>query len=157
MILSVLVIFIILYIYIKYPHIFDFKQNTSGRYIRLERESGSEAINFANFIIKGNNQIINPIALNVNPGLALGDGIKPTANNADLTDIVLVETMSTGIPYIEYDLGTSKNISDIIIFNRKKYKERMNNTVLWILDNDRNIIFEKKIDNVQDIYHINTY
>ena len=52
MLISILIVFIILYVYIKYPYVFDFKKEyLSGRYIRLDRESGTDSINFANFII----------------------------------------------------------------------------------------------------------
>lgn len=160
MVLSVLIIFIILFVYLKYPHVFSFKTNfTSGRYIRLEREAGSEPINIANFIIYDiDGTIITPNALSVNPDIAFGDGKYPKAKTStDLADIVLIETRasSTSLPYIEYDLGSSKKVSKILIINRKKYNQRMQGTLIRILDDDRNQVYEKKISELQDIYSIN--
>jgi hypothetical protein len=159
MVLSVLIIFIIIFIYLKYPQVFSFKTNfVNGRYIRLDREAGSEAINIANFIIYDlDGSIITPNALSVNPNIAFGNGKNPQARTTnDLSDIVLIETTSgtSGSPYIEYDLGTIKKVSKILIINRKKYNTRMQKTVLRILDEDRNQIFEKKITDLNDIYSI---
>lgn len=159
MIVFVLIVFIILYLYFKYPHIFDLKRKyITGRYIRLERESGSDPINYANFIINDEDgKVINPIELSVNPGISFGDGKNPKSTIGDIEDIVLIETtsLSTSVPYVEYDLGLMRNISNIIIINRKKYKERMGKTIIRILDDNRNQIFEKKIIDIQDIYYIN--
>lgn len=163
MVLSVFIIFIVLFVYLKYPQVFNFTNKyVSGRYIRLERNSGSDPINFANFIIyddKGN--ALTPTGLSVFPGLASGlDGIYPKAIGSGTTDdIVLVETSGSGNPYIEYDIGSVKNISNIVIVNRKKtasrYNERMNGTVIKILDNERVQIFSKLISTVQETYSIN--
>lgn len=157
MVLSVLIVFIILFIYLKYPQVFSFKQTyLSGKYIRLDRESGSDPINFANFIIKDDEgSIIIPNEVSVNPTLAFGNGRNPKSKGADVTDVILIETGGSGTPYVEYDLGSTRNIANVIIVNRKKYNDRMNKTVLRVLDDDRNQIFEKKISDIQDIYSIN--
>lgn len=160
MVVSILLLFIILYVYLKYPHVFEFKQRyRNGRYIRLERESGLEAITFANFIITDEDGLLlTPTEVSVNPSLKNGDGRAPKSSLGDATDIVLIETeIGSGSvsPYIEYDLGSIKKIANIVIINRTKFKQQMQKTVLKILDNDRNIIFEKKITELQDIYFIN--
>lgn len=160
MVLSVLIVFIILFIYLKYPQVFEFKKRfMSGRYIRLERESGSsDPINFANFIIYDEDgTVITPSELSVNPAVAFGDGRIPKAKTTgDLADVVLIETTGgTGTPYIEYDLGAIRKVSNILIVNRKKFGQRMQKTVLRVLDEERNQIFEKKILDLQDIYSIN--
>lgn len=164
MVLSVLIIFIILFVYLKYPQVFSFKSNyTLGRYIRLEREVGNEPINIANFIIYDiDGEVITPNALSVNPNIAFGDGKNPKAKTYtdstknDPADVILIETTasSTSLPYIEYDLGTSRKISRLLIINRKKFSTRMQRTIIRILDDDRNQIFEKKISELQDIYSI---
>ena len=157
MVLSVLIVFIILYIYLKYPQVFEFKNNfRNGRYIRLERETGTDAINFANFIIHDEDgALIHPTELSVNPAIAFGDGRVPKSKAGDVTDIILIETTNTSTPYIEYDLGTTRKISNVVIINRKKFGQRMQKTVLRVLDDDRNQIFEKKISELLDIYSIN--
>lgn len=157
MVLSVLIVFIILFVYLKYPQVFEFKRNfKSGRYIRLEREAGTDAINFANFIIHGDDgSVIVPTEVSINPSIAFGDGRIPKSKTGDVTDVVLIETTGTGSPYIEYDLGATRKISNIVIINRKKFGQRMQRTVLRVLDDDRNQIFEKKITELQDIYFIN--
>lgn len=159
MFIAVLILFIILLIYLKYPQLFEFKNNyISGRYIRLERERGDEPINFANFIIYDSyDSIIKPYDLSVNPGLAFGNGKYPKVKDiSDPEDIVLVETLSgkTGLPYVEYDLGIARKISKIVIINRKKFNDRMKNTILRIIDSDRNQVFEKTILELQEIYSI---
>jgi hypothetical protein len=160
MLVPVLIIFIIIFLYLKYPDVFSFKSNfTEGRYVRLERESGSDPINVANFVVYDvDDKIILPNSLGINPGIALGDGKTPSASSADdLSDIVLIATTSDSstVPYIEYDLGDTKKISKVIILNRKKYGSRMQKTILRILDSDRNQIVEKKITELRDIYLIN--
>lgn len=159
MILSIIIILIIMFIILKYPDLFHTGNDfISGRYIRLERYSGNDPITFSNFIIFDmNNNIIKPYEIAVNPSLAYGNGITLKARDSrNLDDIVLIETTggASSKPYVEYDLGIPKKISKIIIFNRKKYSSRMQNTTLFIIDSDRNLIFEKKIDTVNDIYYI---
>lgn len=161
MVLSVFIIFIVLFVYLKYPQVFEFNSKYStGRYIRLERTSGSDPINYANFIIYDDKaSLLLPTSLNVYPGLTAGlNGINPKSLGVDTSDIVLVETSGAGTPYVEYDLGSVKNISNIVIINRKKtasrYNERMSGTTLKILNNDRVTIFTKQINEVQETYSI---
>lgn len=158
MVVSVLIVFIILFVYLKYPQVFNFKTNfVSGRYVRLERETGTDPIGIANFIIYDiDGNLITPNALSVNPSTAAGNGRYPIAVSTT-DDVVLIAT-STGtdtIPYIEYDLGTTKKISRILIINRKKTSQLMQKTVLRALDDDRNQIFEQKISDLKDMYSIN--
>lgn len=165
MIVAVLLVFIIIYVYYKYPDFFDFRQKfVTGRYVRLERESGSDPINFANFIIRDKlGSVINPVELNINPSLLFGDGRTPRAySSTELDDIVLIETAGSVDSYIEYDIGSAKNISNVTIINRRlttnnaaqRVNERLKDTVLRILDNNRNGMFEKRIINVQNVYSI---
>lgn len=159
MVISVLIVFIIIFIYLKYPQVFSFKSNyTSGRYIRLDREDGTDPISVGNFIVyDSDGTIITPNSLSVNPRATIGDGKNPKSIS-DPTDIVLIETSpgaSGSIPYIEYDLGIVKKISRVLIINRKKYGQFMQKTVLRVLDDDRNQIFEKKISDLQEMYSIN--
>ena len=160
MVLSVLIIFIILFVYLKFPQVFAFKTNfVSGRYIRLEREAGSDPVNVANLVIYDlDGSVIVPNALSVNPSVAFGNGRTPQAKtSSDLSDVILIETASstTSLPYIEYDLGTARKISRVLIVNRKNFNQRMQKTVLRVLDDDRNQIFEKKITELHDMYSIN--
>lgn len=158
MVLSVLIVFIIVFVYLKYPQVFSFKSNfTSGRYIRLERESGTDAIGVSNFIIHDlDGSVITPNALSVNPRVSFGDGRYPKSKSST-DDIVLIETGvgTNSTPYIEYDLGTLRKISRVVIVNTRKNNQRIQKTVLRVLDEDRNQIFEKKISELQDIYSIN--
>ena len=158
MVVSVLIVFIMLFIYLKYPQVFNFKTNfVSGRYIRLEREAGNEPIGVANFIIYDiDGNLITPNALSVNPSAAAGNGRFPIAASTT-DDIVLIATISgsNSMPYIEYDIGTARKISRVLIVNRKKSPQLMQKTVLRVLDEDRNQIFEKKISDLQDMYSIN--
>jgi hypothetical protein len=168
MVVLSLIIIILGYMIYKYPNIFDLKQKyIIGRYIRLDREANTfDPITYANFIIYNNKyEIINPIELSVFPSLAKGNGIYPQADLGDLNDIILVETVSSSdyVPYIEYDLGITKKISNVTIINRKvtylnksqKINEKLNKTILSVLNEDRNQVFEKKISNIQSIYSIN--
>lgn len=158
MVVSVLIVFIILFVYLKYPHIFNFKTNfVSGRYIRLEREAGSDPVGVANFVIYDiDGNIITPNALSVNPSAAAGNGRFPISTSTS-DDIVLIATITgtTSMPYIEYDIGTARKISRVLIVNRKKNPQNMQKTVLRVLDEERNQIFEKKISDLQDMYSIN--
>jgi hypothetical protein len=158
MVLSVLLVFIIAFVYLKYPQVFTFKSNfTSGRYVRLEREAGTDAIGVANFVILDvEGTVILPNALSVNPAVAFGNGKFPQSRDF-IDNVILIESNpgTSSSPYIEYDLGSARKISKIIIMNTKRNNQRMQKTVLRVLDEDRNQIFEKKISEIQDIYSIN--
>ena len=124
MALTVLIIFIILYIYLKYPYIFEFKPiSKSCQYIKLTRD-GINPISYANFIVYDDEgTVINPISVAINPSLASGTGKYPKAvSGTDLEDIVLVETIigtAASPPSIEYNLGDMKKVSNVTIINRR--------------------------------------
>lgn len=162
MILLVLIIIVILYLYIKHPHLFKFIKNyISGKYVRLERTKGSDFITFSNLIINDieGNQLF-PISIAVNPSIVVGDGREPKASSADkLNDVVVVETATTttttsGNPYVEYDLGKTVSIANVIIISRQFFREKMKNLTLYILDENRNVMYETYISEAKVSYFI---
>jgi len=161
MAVAVLFVFIIIFLYFNYPNVFNINTKfIDGKYVRLERINGYDPINFANFIIDDNDgNVIVPVAANVNPNIAFGDGKTPKAKAGNATDIVLIETTSNTYsqPFVEFDLGGLKKVSKVTIVNRNKYNTRMSGTLLRILDEHRDIVFEEMILDTKNIYSINIF
>ncbi len=159
MFVSVLILFIILFLLIKFPHFLDIKDKfIIGKYIRIEREFGLEPINFSNIIIyNSDGQIILPDSISVSTGIAKGNGSTPGAPDSNYpNDIVLIET-NPGIsepPFIEFSLPRSEKISRVIIMNRDRYKYRMQNIIISIINDKRYQVFETKISQSYPIYFI---
>jgi hypothetical protein len=166
----IVVINIAVYLYKKNPELFNLHGYKKGRYVRLERNrqrSYNKAIMYSNFIIRDEKfNIIHPIQIIVNPSLISGNAKYPIAiNTNDPSDIVLVETAETDLPYIEYDLGEAKKIANVEIMNRnktqinvaKKPDESIKDTLFYVLDENRNIIFEVAINDIQNVYSINIF
>lgn len=169
MIITLLIIGVILLIYFTQPHFFIFNKNyTTGRYVTIKRNTyrtDNVAINYANILFMDTDGYISPYQVTIKPRLRFGDGITPKAKDGDLNDIVLVETGTENTPEIEYDLGAMYNLNKIIIVNRQRTKlnnnelvdQRLQDTKIEVLNERKISLFEYYINDVQDIYSINTY
>jgi hypothetical protein len=167
MIIAIIVILIIAFIYIYKPEILDIsKKYIECRFLKLERLSSRTkniAINYANFIILDDKGIaIPPLTITVYPSIIFGDGITEQSKSAT-SDIVMLETADTDTPVIEFDLGATRNVSQVIIINRrssdnivnKLVNERLKDTKLSFLSDKRIIMFEFLISDIRHIYSIN--
>lgn len=148
------IIIVLSIIILYYKNSINTGKKIQGRYIKVFRDT-PDPISYADFIIYGNKKVMNPTSITIKPSLNHGNGINPQAISSDLSDIVLVETKKGNNPYILYDLGTTKEISQIIIINRKKFKEMMDDVFLVILDSHKTKVYEYRINKIQDIYVIN--
>lgn len=175
--LAVILIIIIAYlVYTKYYDSFEFgKRFVEGRYIRLERDDNYMStngyyrhipINYANIMfISEDKRIITPSHVYIYPALAYGNGVTPIAKPNDPTDIVLVETIDSDFPVVEYTLPMTEKISQIIIINRnvteqnrlQEVDKRMKYLYVDILNEHKEVIFRYYLSTTESVYNIYTH
>lgn len=159
--LCILILFIIYY--------YKNTKYTKCRYINIIRDKCRKhniAINYSNiFFVDDRDNFIIPKQIIVQPRLECGNGIFPIYKNNDKDDIVLVETGTEENPRIEYDFGKNHKLNKIVIHNRNSTKlnknqhvdRRLNDIKIELLNDKREIVFEYHINDILDIYIINTY
>lgn len=168
MIIIVLIIFFISYLLFKYPNIFGYNQYTTSRYVVLtkDKDYNSFPISFSNIVfLDANGEVITPYNVDIYPSIKNGDGITPQSSNNDPKDIILIETGDDDVPHIEYDLGDNYKLNKIIITGRvpteynssKLVDNHLLDTKIEIYNSAGEIVFTSILDDVKQVYSINTY
>lgn len=139
----------------------NFPLPVTGRFVRIENTYQYISIAELEAMAGGVNAALNKPATQSSIALDLGadicgpqkavDGNTTSAATEDLSNSVS-HTNCMDDEWWEVDLGQSQTLDAIRLYNRKELPSRMLGVVLQVLDEKRNVVWEKTIEFVSDKY-----